>query len=399
MRVNKFLMLGLAGLAFAACSNEEDALGGNPTLSGTGALTVKIESPAMTKASTDPVPGTGNVDKVKVTGTLSIVVECGGETLTHDIEINDGEAAQQTVTFWNLEDTPTKVTATMNGGLADYSEISINATEPAMQAHPESIPVYGEAVPQRTNEVKPGLKEGDDNNENVSGDGSDVKNNYVMYAATVELKIPVARLEVSGLKHIHEPGSECIFEGKELEVLGVYLDNLKLTDGAECSELRFPGDGSAGTNDVAETPLYTQFESPVNFLSGQELPGNGNVYGYNFYAGSSSDENPEFKVLLRVTEQVVAGEETKKQTSTRYAIINKYKDSEKKEIVLEKGHIYKITDAIVTSDGPIQPGEDGEDKYAIEVTVEEAEWDVDVVTAVWDDPTVSGQSETDGQGE
>ena len=42
MKLNKFFMLGLAGLAFAACSNEDEV--GNDLSQNSKTITVKIET-------------------------------------------------------------------------------------------------------------------------------------------------------------------------------------------------------------------------------------------------------------------------------------------------------------------------------------------------------------------
>lgn len=112
MRMNKFFMLGLAGLAFAACNNEEEM--GNQFPEGTGAVTVKIVSPAMTRTIE-----TGTTDNsVKVTGNVTIKLEAqtGGDEIT--LTAKELET-QNKVTFWNVNG-PTKVTVTMNDGKDSY---------------------------------------------------------------------------------------------------------------------------------------------------------------------------------------------------------------------------------------------------------------------------------------
>lgn len=43
MKLNRFFMLGLVGLAFAACGNEDEAE--NALAQGNGAVSIKIVSP------------------------------------------------------------------------------------------------------------------------------------------------------------------------------------------------------------------------------------------------------------------------------------------------------------------------------------------------------------------
>ena len=67
MKMNKFFMLGLAGLAFAACSNEEEV---TSFPDGGGAVTVKLVNPSvLTKTVTDPTVGN---DNVTITGDITI---------------------------------------------------------------------------------------------------------------------------------------------------------------------------------------------------------------------------------------------------------------------------------------------------------------------------------------
>ena len=373
--MNKFLMLGIAGLAFAACSNEEDFGGNNTTPEGEGAVTVKIVSPVMTKA----VEGTTGADQstVKVQGTLLITLECDGGPLTKTVTVGE-EGAQAEVTFWNVTK-PTKVTASMNGGTDDYTAININASEPKMQALPVSIPVYGEDKPKETNTVRPGVAADDDENENANNDGSDVNKNYTIYTATVNLEIPVARLEVSGITHVDHSGAACKF--KDLKITGVYMDNIRMTSDDACGNYRFPGDQVGGAED--ESPLSEAIDPAESFVAGTTWPHDvasvtTPVFGYNFYSteAGSTTENPSFKIRFTYSDDAGTASQ-----QVRYAYITKYmKDGA--EIALKNGHIYRITSATITDDNLV-PGEDGEDLYAVTVTVVEATWTVDVITAEW----------------
>ena len=376
MRMNKFLMLGIAGLAFAACSNEEEFGGNNTTPEGEGAVTVKIVSPAMTKA----VEGTTGADQstVKVQGDLIITLECDGGPLTKTVTVGD-DGAQAEVTFWNVTN-PTKVTASMNDGTNDYTAININnASEPNMQALPVSIPVYGEDIPEPTNNTRPGVAADDDENENANEDGSDVNKNYTIYTATVNLEIPVARLEVSGITHVDHSGAACKF--KDLKITGVYMDNIRMTSDDACGNYRFPGDATGGSE--TDSPLSEAIDPAESFVAGTYWPHDvasvtTPVFGYNFYSTEAGkiEENPSFKIRFTYSDET--GTVT---NQTRYAYITKYlKGGE--EIALQNGHIYKIESAEITDDNLV-PGEDGEDLYAVTVTVVEATWTVDVITAEW----------------
>ena len=71
MKMNKFFMLGLAGLAFAACNNEEDVVN-NSFPDGTGVVSVKLINPALTRTITDPTDGTAGTTTIAIEGSLTV---------------------------------------------------------------------------------------------------------------------------------------------------------------------------------------------------------------------------------------------------------------------------------------------------------------------------------------
>lgn len=397
MKWNKFFMLGVAGLALCACSNEDEVT--NTSLpTGEGAVTVRIVSPALTKSVAEGTTGSS----VKVEGTLTIkVTHNNNQTLTKDVTIGS-DATDATVTFWNVT-SPTKVEAYMNNGVADYSSVAIapkgsGENAPNLQAEPKSIPVYGSTTTiNTTGTTQNGKASEGDNDDNVTADGSDVNKTYQMLTATVDLEIPVARLEMSGITHVGHSGGSCEFT--DLKITGVYLDNLLATGGASSrSNYVFPDDNETTTE--PETPLYDAINPAEDFTSTGTWPKvttgiTTPVYAYNFYApaddetinnGAITEEiseqyNPHFKVRFTYTE----GEAPNTTTQTRYAMITKYTSTSGASdyLVMRKGHIYKITAAAISDDN-IVPGEDGEDLYALTVTVEEAEWTVNTVYGAWE---------------
>ena len=396
MKWNKFFMLGVAGLALCACSNEDEVT--NTSLpTGEGAVTVRIVSPALTKSVAEGTTGSS----VKVEGTLTIkVTHNNNQTLTKDVTIGS-EATDATVTFWNVT-SPTKVEAYMNNGVESYSDIAIapkgsGENDPDLQAMPKSIPVYGSATPALTGTTDNGVTEDDGSNENANSDKEDPNRTFQMYSATVSLEIPVARLEMSGITHVDHTGSSCEFT--DLQITGVYLDNLLATGGAlSRSNYVFPDDNETTTE--PETPLYDAINPTEDFTSTGTWPKvttgiTTPVYAYNFYAPAddetinngmiteeiSEQYNPHFKVRFTYTE----GEAPNTTIQTRYAMITKYTYTSGgfDYLVMRKGHIYKINAAAISDDN-IVPGEDGEDLYALTVTVEEAEWTVNTVYGAWE---------------
>lgn len=393
MKLNKFFMLGMAGLAFAACSNEEDVMSVSQ-LEGVGAVSVKIVNPTLTRAIAPATEGENNGTVTVVpTGNVTIKLEAtsGGNTISLT-PTEWGEA--QEVTFWNVTG-PQRITVTMNGGIDDYSSTSIVSTEPNLQALPENIPVYGSttAITLTSNEDTP---TSENDSHEIGASSEDVTNHtsFQMYEATVNLTIPVARLEVSGIKH----GTGNFFS--DLKIGGVYMDNVKPTGAGERTNYRFGGDD---TGIGVEAILKTAIEPAENFLAitgKTEWPGQitgddetsvDGAYAFNFYGATDTEEggattseekqalNPKFKIYFP---KAMATEDGVEITTPRYAMITKYTSNGTDDIVLQNGHIYRIADVTLNDDNII-PNEDGKEVYGVTVTVVEAKWNIVDIQANW----------------
>lgn len=387
-------MLGLAGLAFAACNNDEEM--GNQPLEGVGAVSIKIEAPAMTKAV---VPGTVENEGVKVVpkdGSL-VIIKLSASSGEQKIQLDPTQWKNGSiVTFWNVEN-PTGVTVEMNGGVASYDDVDITT----LQVMPVDIPVYGSTTtftPTNRNE-SPII--GDDHQ--AGAKSGDETKKYQIYTAQVQLEIPVARLEVSGIKHVKHAGTDedkCKFAS--LTIDGVYMDNIKPTGADNREDYQFV-EGGLGTGDKAI--LFEPISAPNNdFMAADAVwpTTNGEVYAFNFYAPTDEeiatanavvddeetvdiDEalnakqalNPKFKIYF-----AKATGASNPVTEPRYAMITNYKDTDGNSIILKRGTIYRITDAILY-DKNIVGDEGGNTLYGVEVTVKEAEWTVETIYADW----------------
>ena len=390
MKMNKFLMLGIAGLAFAACSNEEEL--GNQFPEGTGAVTIKIAAPTVTKAiapghdaSVDVVPATGSNVSITLTGTNNY-----SETITLSAA-QWGE--QQEVTFWNVE-TPQSVTVTMNGGKKTYGASDLVEAE-ALQAV-ENVPAYGETStftlsnrtgrPTLNDPYEAGAEDGDQNK------------TYQLYTATVTMAIPMARLEVSGIQHViadEHAAADCAYQ--TLTIAGVYLDNVYpngtgvayANAAFSCAsgtptDYCFDGTNATGTGILAELKDAATGENfgGTNFLTADNVwPATGNVFGYNFFGADGAGNLPKFKIYFSAS---VAKDSDHPLPAPRYAMITKYyKEDGTTEITkFEPGHIYRITEAKLTDENIIGD-EGGNTLYGVEVTVTEATWIVETIKAEW----------------
>ena len=365
MKLNKFFMLGMAGLAFAACSNEEEAIVNGPQ--GNGALEIKFSNGGLftkTVAGTDESVTDGE-DKVLVEGTVTVNVTAGG-TGTKTATITTEEiAAGKTVKFWDITN-PTKVEAYINDGKESYAEISItNNSAPNMQAMPKAIPAYGKA--EGANEIKL--------------DGTTQVNNgkeYEMYKATINLEIPVARLEVSGITHVDNEGEDCEYD--ELTIDGIYLDKIKPTGNGAALDYHYPAieaNEETGTEAVP-APILWESISSESFLSANTVwpKEEGQVYAFNFYP--DANQMPILKIYFANATGSEASPDIKKEP--RYAVVKSYNQNENFEF--KAGTIYRIT-SIQLKDGNILGTEEGNDMYGLDVTVVEAKWDVETLSAEW----------------
>lgn len=390
--MNKFLMLGIAGLAFTACTNEEVIDNGNQLPEGVaGAVSIKLVSPTMTRAIADATTGNDLVTVVPAEGT-TVDITLTAATGTGVIRLTADEwAAGKVVTFWNVK-SPSKVEVSMNGGVASYDAINIAGGKPELQVVPANIPVYGSVegadIRLTTNEDIP-TSANDDHETGATQGDVDNKTAFTMYEATVELEIPVARLEVSGIKH----GTGNMFE--TLTFAGVYMDNYKVNTKADTprANYRYNGDTNGlGTDGL----LYTPNTEETDFLSTTpdiEWPNAENkAYAFNFYgptaeeiaaAGTNSEAmqalNPKFKLYFS---EATSADDDVVIKSPRYAMITKYTSDGTNDIILQNGHIYRITDVTLNDDNII-PNEDGKEVYGVTVTVTEAEWTPVDIKADW----------------
>lgn len=384
MKLTKSLfMLCAAGLSLCAC-NSDDIKDQMPE--GKGAVEVKIVPPQTRAATTGDKSGT----TVEVTGNVYVtVVHNGGEKWTQKVSASEG---QQTVKFYGVTD-PTKVTVSMNGGSNAYSFAELTsasktvtynlkdqfgvATDPAtanetfdLQAV-KTVPVYGEAIPTLT-----GTIEKASNSEQ-----------YQMYSATVELKIPVARLEVS----IKRNGASVKY--KTLNAIGAYLDKLYSSEGVTYNGNSYPnitpssavvnyyydelyhGEGFTAQG-TGVSPLRQSLTS-TPFVENEATT---DVVGFNFY-GTAADKVPHFKFIFTGAE---AAEGQEAVPSVMYAKIINYKEVGGSDpIALNNGEIYQIIDLEVVDSNINMMEDDGSLEFGLTAIVKKAEWTIKQVTGTW----------------
>lgn len=374
MKLSKGLFLAFAGLGLFACSNED--VTENQFPEGNGVVAVKIVTPeTLTKAMPEELPN-GTSTSVKVVGNITIALDATEGGTTYTLTKQEIEAGATTVKFWNVKN-PTKVRVYMNDAPTDgnYSNVDILN----LQTAPADIAAYGEVVPTLTSETE--SPQDDTNSIKNTGNNTDDKDkNYQMYTANVTMKIPVARLEVSGIAHKHSGSTSC--EYKTLTIDGIYLDNVKAAGGGEFKDYKFEGDSEGSGENAILT--YAIDAPDNNFMDTDKTwPGNNKVYAFNFYPGSNAAENPVLKIYFANAEGV---DTDHVKSSPRYAMITKYVaqngGSGSEGIVLEAGKVYRITNAYL-DDKNIIGDEGGNTYYGVTVVVTEATWSVETITGIW----------------
>ena len=353
MKMNKFFMLGLAGLAFAACNNDEEMTGNN--LSGNGVVEVKIIAP-VTRTLGAATPGTAGVDQIEVVPTDGkIHVKLTAGTGEYTKEVAPGETAK----FYGVKN-PTKVEAWVNSG--DTKALGTTKITDLQSIAPKDYPAYGSSD-EITLSGKTEMNDG---------------TNYEMYEATVTMELPVARLEVSGIKHVtHPTEDETSCKYKTLTIDGIYLDKISLTDGGEIVDYHMPAVGEEGEDGYIPAPVLWDEIPSASFLGGGVWPAVADpaqCYYYYFYP------NAKMPILKIYFANATASTEGDIISQPRYAVIKSYNGQT--NFQFEKGTIYRITNVIL-ADKNIIGDEEGNTLYGVDVTVEEAAWNIADLTAEW----------------
>lgn len=378
MKLNKYFLLGLAGLAFTACSNEEE-VSNNPTFKGNGAVSVSFVNP-LTRAAGNATADDDN-GTLKLAGTIRVTLtgdKADGTAYSEYVDVTvDANTPMPTVKFWNIAK-PEKITAVINAGKAEYVEADLAS----LQVEAAKIPAYGETEVFKltANSDTPDMDE--DGKTEAGAEAGDDEKDYQMYTATVTMQIPVARLEVGGIKHVtsHTDGTEtCKYA--TLTIDGAYLDKVTVagasySDGylaEENLQQNYTFDGVHGSG-TAQSPLRDEIAS-TSFLAADAVFG---TYTYNFYTDGKS--TPIFKLFF---ENATANDPQNPVNQPRYAMITKYKNLDGSEIsAFQPGHIYRIMSAEL-KDENIIGDEEGNTLYGVEVTVVEAVWTLHTIDAEW----------------
>ncbi len=359
MKMNKFFMLGLSGLAFAACNNEEVI----DTAHQNGAtVTVRFVGDAITR--TLETPTTGNNGK-----TFPVEVKSGTITLTAsegdiDQELSDGDLSKG-ITFTGVR-APELIKVVVNDGIkTGMSLASVYDTGLAE-------PLYGESSTFVQDE-----KTGN-------------------YTVTINLERRLARLQFSGLKFTTEGSSYTA-----LTLDGIYLNGAVKTENGTDKAIADNIGAWETVKTWTDAPVYDEINAVVIGTGAQTGPWPANdaedkpqCYAYNIFPASGADNLPKLTVCFSGAEQNnVSG------SPYRYARVAKYKfDSSKGQLQLPEGeddgiddsgyitnfkagYIYNIT-GLILEDGDLGPTPDGEG-VTLTATVTVEPWTLVNATVEW----------------
>ena len=347
MKISKYLLVAAAGVMMFGCAKDDNKV--NLADEGPVALSISLVNDGFgSKAAVNPSEGTSvkldrNAIEVKLDATGDAAGKWESLTLTENAENNNGTV---TKTYYNVSDLK-KVEVAVNeqhealkeNDLTPYYE-SAGASDQDRLGTPKEaakIPVYASTDVFTFS----GTTATDPNTQEV----------YNLYEATVNVTIPIARLEFSDIKHVtHDGESPCLFSG-------IAFNKIELFDGE--------------TKDYASEDLLVDeiITDANNFKEGAypvAVEEQAKCYAFNIFPGM-----PKVRFGFMVTT------EENTEAEQYYAFITKFKkqDDNTEIRTFEAGKIYRISNMTITDEN-IVPSETGNTNLAVEVTVTVQDWTV-----------------------
>ena len=347
MKLNKFFMLGLAGLAFAACSNEDEV--GNDLSQNSKTITVKIETGGyITRASGNGAwtNGANNQSQITVnTVTLYLLDKDGAIVDTKTLEKKFSD------TFHGVSGTVTKIAAVANcqpTASGTWANIVAETFDVADYQTAENAPVYAEAV-------------------DITYKNTDTQDGYPMYEATLQLATKMSRIELSGNLQCTNL-AESAYKTLTLEYVGINRANTKFTLDGTGSDPHSVTDNLPGFPDTGTpTAFYDAAAAPAPVLSNKNTSvALGTSYGYSVCGMPELLLRFDSEPIDNVTEGYIIYDPA-------YLKITGFKTAGGNTVAMEPGKIYQITDLEFTEEN-ITTLE--KDKICITATVSVAPWDI-----------------------
>ena len=347
MKLNKYFMLGLAGLAFAACSNEDEV--GNDLSQNSKTITVKIETGGYTtRASGNEAwtNGANNQSQITVnTVTLYLLDKDGAivDTKTLANKLSD--------TFHGVSGTVTKIAAVANcqpTASGTWANVVVETFDVADYQTAENAPVYAEAV-------------------DITYKNTDTQDGYPMYEATLQLVTKMSRIELSGNLQCTNL-TESAYKTLTLEYVGINRANTKFTLKGIGSDPHPVTDNLPGFPDTGTpTAFYDAAATPAPVLDDKNTSvALGTSYGYSVCGMPELLLRFDSEPIDNVTEGYIIYDPA-------YLKITGFKTADGNVVAMEPGKTYQITDLEFTEEN-ITTLE--KDKICITATVSVAPWDI-----------------------
>lgn len=262
MKLNKYFMLGLAGLAFAACSNEDEV--GNDLSQNSKTITVKIETGGYTtRASGNEAwtNGANNQSQITVNTVTLYLLDKDGAIV--DTKILENKSSD---TFHGVSGTVTKIAAVANcqpTASGTWANVVAETFDVADYQTAENAPVYAEAV-------------------DITYKNTDTQEGYPMYEATLQLATKMSRIELSGNLQCTNL-AESAYKTLTLEYVGINGANTKFTLDGTGSDPHSVTDNLPGFPDTGTpTAFYDAAAAPAPVLSNKNTSvALGTSYGYS----------------------------------------------------------------------------------------------------------------------
>ena len=347
MKLNKYFMLGLAGLAFAACSNEDEV--GNDLSQNSKTITVKIETGGYTTRASGNgawTDGANNQSQITVnTVTLYLLDKDGAivDTKTLANKLSD--------TFHGVSGTVTKIAAVANcqpTASGTWANVVVETFDVADYQTAENAPVYAEAV-------------------DITYKNTDTQDGYPMYEATLQLVTKMSRIELSGNLQCTNL-TESAYKTLTLEYVGINRANTKFTLKGIGSDPHPVTDNLPGFPDTGTpTAFYDAAATPAPVLDDKNTSvALGTSYGYSVCGMPELLLRFDSEPIDNVTEGYIIYDPA-------YLKITGFKTADGNVVAMEPGKIYQITDLEFTEEN-ITTLE--KDKICITATVSVAPWDI-----------------------
>lgn len=351
MKLNKFFMLGLAGLAFAACSNDDEV---TSAMDGDAVVRVNIVTAGSTRAVDTPVAGEDLSEQAVVVKSVKLILtaEKGGATkdFTSLDQINNPE---KPVIFEGVRN-PSKLEVFINGGKAENLELA-EVVETGLAA-----PMYA---------VKTGAEFGQAVKEEYKG------KKVMTYKVTLNPQHETALVEFSGIKHKDHQGKPCAFKSIRLD--GIFMDNIQTAEGGNRATY---DSWNAAQNGVPTFEVINEDFMTPDKVWPAAVEQQAKCYAYNMFPGTCAS-------LVLAASNITANDGFDALLTNGYARVARYKldvtkmTPEQKQALgandegyiteFKAGYVYRIKDIVVPDEawGPTPAGGEDVNVLVVEVTV------------------------------